>query len=331
MIQVGIIGGAGYTAGELIRLLVHHNNVNIDFVYSTSNAGNKIYDVHQDLLGEMELSFTNAVNLNVDVVFLCLGHGNSTAFLKKHDFAATTKIIDLSNDFRLLKDQKLGERAFVYGLPELQEEEIKKALNIANPGCFATAIQLGLLPLAKAQKLNSTIHVNATTGATGAGVSPGATTHFSWRSANFSVYKAFNHQHLDEISESLQCLQNKEVEQKNTTDDILFIPNRGNFSRGIFASIYLESSLTETEACELFEVFYKDAVYTHVSKSPLHLKQVVNTNNCFIHIEKHGKQLFITTVIDNLLKGASGQAIQNMNLMFGLDQKEGLQLKASSF
>ena len=189
MIQVGIIGGAGYTAGELIRLLVHHNNVNIDFVYSTSNAGNKIYDVHQDLFGEIELSFTESVNLNVDVVFLCLGHGNSTTFLNKHDFASTTKIIDLSNDFRLSKDNKLGKRAFVYGLPELQQEAIENASNIANPGCFATAIQLGLLPLAKAQKLNATIHVNATTGSTGAGVSPGGTTHFSWRSANFSVYK----------------------------------------------------------------------------------------------------------------------------------------------
>lgn len=331
MIQVGIIGGAGYTAGELIRLLVHHNNVNINFVYSTSNAGNKIYDVHQDLFGEIELSFTGSVNLNVDVVFLCLGHGNSTTFLNKHNFATTTKIIDLSNDFRLSKDHNLGERAFVYGLPELQKEAIVNATNIANPGCFATAIQLGLLPLAKAQKLNSTIHVNATTGSTGAGVSPGSTTHFSWRSANFSVYKAFNHQHLDEISESLQYLQNSATNQKNTTDDILFIPNRGNFSRGIFTSIYLESSLTEAEAYELFVNFYKDAVYTHVSKKELHLKQVVNTNNCFIHVEKHGKQLFITTVIDNLLKGASGQAIQNMNLMYGWDQKEGLRLKASSF
>jgi len=331
MVQVGIIGGAGYTAGELIRLLVHHNNVTIDFVYSTSNAGNKMYDVHQDLFGDIELSFTDSVNLNVDVVFLCLGHGNSTAFLNKHNFAVSTKIIDLSNDFRLLKDNKFGERSFVYGLPELQEEEIKKASNIANPGCFATAIQCGLLPLAKAQELNATIHVNATTGSTGAGVSPGSTTHFSWRSANFSVYKAFNHQHLDEISESLQSLQNTAVDQKNSTDDILFIPNRGNFSRGIFASIYLESNLTETEAYALFKEFYKDAVYTHVSEKSLHLKQVVNTNNCFIHVEKHGKQLFITTVIDNLLKGASGQAIQNMNLMYGWDQKEGLRLKASSF
>ncbi|PCH72573.1 MAG: N-acetyl-gamma-glutamyl-phosphate reductase [Flavobacteriaceae bacterium] len=331
MIQVGIIGGAGYTAGELIRLLVHHKHVNIDFVYSTSNAGNKIYDVHQDLMGEIESSFTGLVNLNVDVVFLCLGHGNSTTFLNKHDFATTTKIIDLSNDFRLLKDHKLGERAFVYGLPELQKEAIGNASNIANPGCFATAIQLGLLPLAKAQKLNSTIHVNATTGATGAGVSPGSTTHFSWRSTNFSVYKAFSHQHLDEISESLQYLQNKEIIQKNTTDDILFIPNRGSFSRGIFASIYLESNLTESAAYQLFKDFYKEAVYTHVSEKELHLKQVVNTNNCFIHVEKHGKQLLITTVIDNLLKGASGQAIQNMNLMFGWDQKEGLRLKASSF
>ncbi len=331
MIQVGIIGGAGYTAGELIRLLIHHNNVHIDFVYSTSNGGNKLYDVHQDLLGETAISFTTVVNLNVDVVFLCLGHGNSTAFLNEHHFSATTKIIDLSNDFRLLKDRVFGGRTFVYGLPEMQKEEVKKASNIANPGCFATAIQLGLLPLAKAQKLNSTIHVNATTGSTGAGISPGGTTHFSWRSANFSVYKAFNHQHLDEISESLQGLQNKDVVQKNTTDDILFIPNRGNFSRGIFASIYLESNLTETEASQLFTDYYKDAPYTHVSTNPVHLKQVVNTNNCFIHVEKHGKQLFITTVIDNLLKGASGQAVQNMNLMFGLCEKEGLQLKASSF
>jgi len=325
MIKVAIVGGAGYTAGELIRLLVNHPQAELNFVYSTSNAGNYIYQVHQDLLGTLDLKFTNEINPKVDVLFLCLGHGNSTTFLENNSFSPSTKVIDLSNDFRLNADAVFQGKKFVYGLPETQKSDIEKASNIANPGCFATAIQLALLPLAKASKINSSVHINATTGSTGAGVSPMATTHFSWRDNNFSVYKAFTHQHLGEIGESLAALQ------KGFSEELYFIPNRGNFSRGIFASVYLKFDQSIEKAYELFEDFYKDAVFTHVSKTPIHLKQVVNTNNCFLHLEKHGEMLLITSVIDNLLKGASGQAIQNMNLMFGLDQTEGLKLKANSF
>ncbi|RXP60324.1 N-acetyl-gamma-glutamyl-phosphate reductase [Lutibacter sp. HS1-25] len=325
MIKIGIVGGAGYTAGELIRLIVNHPNVELDFVYSTSNAGNFIYQVHDDLFGTLDLKFSSEINKNVDVLFLCLGHGNSKKFLEANLFSNNTKIIDLSNDFRLNADAVFQEKEFVYGLPEAQKEKIEKANNIANPGCFATAIQLALLPLAKAGLINSEVHVNATTGSTGAGVSPSATTHFSWRDNNFSVYKAFAHQHLGEIGESLTALQN------DFSNEIFFIPNRGNFSRGIFASVYLDFEGTLDDAYELFDNFYKDAVFTHVSKSPVHLKQVVNTNNCFLHLQKHKNKLLITSVIDNLLKGASGQAIQNMNLIFGLPQTEGLKLKANSF
>jgi len=325
MIKVGIIGGAGYTAGELIRLVINHSKVELDFVYSTSNAGNYIYEVHQDLLGSLELKFTDTINSTVDVLFLCLGHGNSKKFLEENKFSSTTKIIDLSNDFRLKEDAIFEEKEFVYGLPELQKNEIKKANYIANPGCFATAIQLALLPLAKENLLNSSVHINATTGSTGAGVSPSATTHFSWRAQNFSIYKAFTHQHLGEINESLASLQ------KEFSSALFFIPNRGNFSRGIFASIYLDFDKSIEDAFQLFEDFYKDAPFTHISKIPVHLKQVINSNNCFIHLEKHNNTLLITSVLDNLLKGASGQAIQNMNLLFGLNETEGLQLKASSF
>lgn len=325
MIKVGIVGGAGYTAGELIRLLVNHSQIELDFVYSTSNAGNYIYQVHQDLLGTLNLKFTDSINKNVNVLFLCLGHGNSTAFLENNSFSNTTKIIDLSNDFRLKADAIFQGKEFVYGLPELQKEQIKTAKNIANPGCFATSIELALLPLANAGLLNSSVHINATTGATGAGVSPGATTHFAWRDNNFSVYKAFTHQHLDEIGESLKELQN------NFNNKLFFIPNRGNFSRGIFTSIYLKFEESIEKAYQLFEDYYKEAAFTHVSKTPIHLKQVVNTNNCFLHLQKHEGMLLITSEIDNLLKGASGQAIQNMNLMFGFEETEGLKLKANSF
>lgn len=325
MIKVGIIGGAGYTAGELIRLLVNHAKVQLNFVYSTSNAGNYVYEVHEDLLGVLDLKFTDKINSTIDVLFLCLGHGNSTQFLKENSFSKETKIIDLSNDFRLKIDAFFQEREFIYGLPELQKKKIETATSIANPGCFATAIELALLPLAKALKLNSAVHINATTGATGAGVSQSATTHFSWRDNNFSVYKAFTHQHLGEIQESITKLQ------YNFSNKLFFIPNRGNFSRGIFASVYLKFDESLEMAYKLFEDFYKDAVFTHVSKNPIHLKQVVNTNNCFLHLQKFEDQLLITSVIDNLLKGASGQAIQNMNLMFGFDESEGLKLKATTF
>ncbi|MHB1196335.1 MAG: N-acetyl-gamma-glutamyl-phosphate reductase [Lutibacter sp.] len=325
MIKVGIVGGAGYTAGELIRLLVNHSKVALDFVFSTSNAGNYIYDVHQDLLGQINLKFTDKINPTVDVLFLCLGHGNSKQFLEQHQFSKYTKIIDLSNDFRLHNDAVFQGNEFVYGLPELQKEKIKTANYIANPGCFATAIQLSLLPLAKHHLLNDSVHINATTGSTGAGVSPGETTHFSWRDNNFSIYNAFTHQHLGEIGESLLQLQ------AGFSEELFFIPNRGNFSRGIFASVYLKFEGTSENAFEFYEDFYKEALFTHISKVPIHLKQVVNTNHCFIHLEKHKNILLITSVIDNLLKGASGQAIQNMNLMLGFKELEGLNLKASAF
>ncbi len=325
MIKVGIVGGAGYTAGELIRLLVHHPKAELDFVYSTSNAGNSIYQVHQDMLGTLDLKFTNEVNSDVDVLFLCLGHGNSTAFLENNQFSESTKIIDLSNDFRLNNDAVFQGKEFVYGLPEILKDKISTSTNIANPGCFATAIQLGLLPLANAGLLNDSIHINATTGATGAGVSPGATTHFAWRDNNFSLYKAFTHQHLGEIKETLVDLQS------DFSEEIMFLPNRGNFSRGIFVSMYLTFDNTIESAFELYEKLYTEAPFTHISKTPIHLKQVVNTNNCFIHLKKHKNTLLITSVIDNLLKGASGQAIENMNLMFGFKQTEGLQLKSTSF
>jgi N-acetyl-gamma-glutamyl-phosphate reductase len=325
MIQAGIIGGAGYTAGELIRLLINHPKTEINFVYSTSNAGNKISSIHQDLVGDLDLKFTDTINPNVDVLFLCLGHGNSVKFLSANAFSDTTRIIDLGNDFRLEKDKAFQGKTFVYGLPELQREAIKKANFIANPGCFATAIQLAILPLAKHNALGDDIHVNAVTGATGAGTSLSDTTHFTWRDNNFSYYKPFTHQHLGEINQSVKQLQN------SFGSEILFMPNRGNFSRGIFATVYTNFDGTLEEAKDLFKAFYKDAKFTFVSDEVLHLKQVVNTNKCLIHLHKHNNKLLVTSIIDNLLKGASGQAIQNMNLMFGLEETTGLQLKATYF
>ena len=325
MLEVGIIGCAGYTAGELIRLLLNHPKTNINFVYSTSNAGNKIYKVHQDLIGSTEISFTNSINSEVDVLFLCLGHGNSTAFLKNHSFSSNTKIIDLSNDFRLLKDQKFDGKEFVYGLPELQKEKIKNAKYIANPGCFATALQLAILPLAANNLLNNDLHINAVTGATGAGTSLSSTTHFTWRDNNFSHYKAFNHQHLGEIHQTVNQLQS------NFNAEINFMPNRGNFSRGIFATTYIKFEGSIEEAKSMYHNYYKEAVFTFVSENDIHMKQVVNTNKCLLHLIKHDTKLLITSTIDNLLKGASGQAIQNMNLMVGFDEMVGLNLKANYF
>ncbi len=324
-LQVGIIGGAGYTAGELIRLLIHHLKAEINFVYSTSNAGNKISAIHQDLVGSTNMKFTDTINSDVDVLFLCLGHGNSTAFLEKKMFSAKTKIIDLSNDFRLKKDEVFDGKTFVYGLPELQKEKIKTADYIANPGCFATALQLALLPLADKGMLNDNVHINATTGATGAGTSLSKTTHFTWRDNNFSYYKPFTHQHLGEIHQTVNQLQN------NFDSEIIFMPNRGNFSRGIFATIYTKFEGGLEDAKSIYNKYYKDAAFTFVSDKDLHLKQVVNTNKCLIHLHKHGNKLLITSIIDNLLKGASGQAIQNMNLMFGFEESEGLNLKANYF
>ena len=324
MIKVGIIGGSGYTGGELIRILLNHPQTEIDFVYSTTRAGTKISSAHPDLLGLTELEFTGNVNLNVDVVFLCLGHGNSSSFLKAHNFFQHTKIIDLSNDFRLRDDSEFLGKKFIYGLPELNRSRIQKANYIANPGCFATAIQLGLLPLAKAGFLNQDIHINAVTGSTGAGVSPSETSHFSWRNNNVSWYKPFTHQHLGEINESLKSLQ-------KDAGELFFIPNRGNFTRGILATAYMQFKGSLTEAVQLFQDFYSEAIFTHIAEEPIHLKQVVNTNQCHIHLHKHKDTLLVTSAIDNLLKGASGQAVQNMNLMFGLKESEGLNLKAGVF
>ena len=325
MIQVGIIGGAGYTAGELIRLLLNHPNAVINFVYSTSSAGRFLSEVHQDLVGESDQKFSDQINPNIDVLFLCLGHGNSKAFLENHSFSKQTKIIDLSHDFRLNTHSIFQEKNFLYGLPELNKNQITNANYIANPGCFATAIQLALLPLAAHHLIQNPVHINAVTGATGAGTKPSATTHFTWRDNNFSHYKAFEHQHLGEIKESLHALQS------DFSADLNFIPNRGNFSRGIFATLYLEINEDLEHIKGLYKAFYKNAAFTVISENEIHLKQVVNTNKCLLHLTKHNNKLLITSAIDNLLKGASGQAIQNMNLMFGFEEHEGLKLKANYF
>jgi N-acetyl-gamma-glutamyl-phosphate reductase len=324
MIKAGIIGGSGYTGGELIRLLLNHPGAEINFVFSTTKAGQALTSAHPDLLGRTNLSFTDKMNLEVDVVFLCLGHGNSTRFLKEHSFSDGTLLIDLSNDFRLKDDASFNEKEFVYGLPELNKDEIENATAIANPGCFATAIQLALLPLAKAGLLQNEVHINAITGSTGAGIKPSETTHFSWRNNNISWYKPFTHQHLGEIGESLNSFG-------NSVGKLHFLPIRGNFTRGILATAYTHFEGSLAEAKTLFDHFYKQALFTHISEEPIHLKQVVNTNNCHIHLHKHEDVLLVTSVIDNLLKGASGQAVQNMNLMFGLEEGLGLHLKGIAF
>ena len=320
MIKAGIIGGAGYTAGELIRILIHHPEVDLDFVYSTSQPGKAVAGVHQDLLGETELKFSGEINKSVDVVFLCLGHGNSVKFLAENQFSENTKIIDLSTDYRMQ-----GNHSFVYGLPEFNKEEIKKAKFIANPGCFATAISLAILPLAKAGLLKEDVHINAVTGATGAGTSLSATTHFTWRDNNFSSYKAFEHQHLNEIGQSVKNHQNDKLPEIN------FIPNRGNFSRGIHATAYTKFEGSLEEAMVIYAETYQDSAFIFVVEEDLHLKQVVNTNKCLLNLQKFGNKILITNIIDNLLKGASGQAVQNMNLMFGFEETSGLKLKASYF
>lgn len=325
MIKVGIVGSSGYVAGELLRSLVHHPKVKIDFLYSHSQSGQKAADFHQDLFDYDNLALNNVVNPDVDLVFLCLGHGNSSKFLKRYTFSSATKIIDLSNDFRLKKDAIFDGKSFVYGLVELNKASIKKANYIANPGCFATAIQLGLLPLAEQQLLVDDVHINAITGSTGAGQSPSATTHFSWRNNNVSIYKAFSHQHLGEIGESLTSLQASFEKQLN------FLPIRGNFTRGIFASMYTKCSLSEDEIFERYQAFYQDAPFCHVTKQPIHLKQVVNTNHCLIQVQKIDGKVLITSIIDNLMRGAAGQAIQNMNLIFGLEETTGLGFKANYF
>lgn len=336
-LKVGIIGSAGYTGGELLRILVYHPDVDIVFANSASNAGNKIYAVHNDLFGDTELTFSSDFHSDIDVLFLCVGHGDARKFLEANEVAPNVKIIDLSQDFRLKDNASIGEKYFVYGLPELNREAIKAAQYIANPGCFATNIQLALLPLASVQKLPNQIHVNATTGSTGAGQKPSATSHFSWRNNNLSAYKSFEHQHLQEISESLDQLQTGFLPGdggsllSRAQEKINFVPQRGDFTRGIFSAIYVESELTEDEAYKIYEDFYQDHPFTFVSKENVDLKQVVNTNKCIVHLEKHGNKLLILTVTDNLLKGASGQAVQNMNLVFGLDERSGLNLKPAGF
>lgn len=325
-IKAGIIGGAGYTGGELIRLLVHHPYADISFVQSSSNAGNPLHAVHADLLGETELTFSDTHHFDIDVLFFCAGHGEAKKFVATHTIPTHVKLIDIGNDFRLHADAVQGDRTFVYGLPELNKASIQTANNIANPGCFATAIQLGLLPLAQAGLLTD-VYTTGITGSTGAGQSLSATSHFSWRANNIQAYKTLTHQHLGEIGESLKqaAPANSELSSVN------FVPWRGDFTRGIFVSSTLKTEKSLDELYGMYESFYAHAAFTHLTKSSLFLKQVVNTNKCIIQLEKEGDALVVHSVIDNLLKGASGQAIQNMNLMFGLEESIGLLLKANFF
>lgn len=322
MIRVGIIGGAGYTAGELLRLLIAHPDVEICFVNSSSNAGNKITDVHSGLLGDTDLVFTDELPLeSIDLLFFCTAHGDTRKFIDSHQLPDELKVIDLSMDYRI----KSNEHDFIYGLPELNRRHTCKSRYVANPGCFATCIELGLLPLAKEHLLNGDISVNAITGSTGAGVKPSATTHFSWRNNNISIYKPFEHQHIPEIMQSIKQLQ------PDFDGSIDFIPYRGDFPRGIFATLVLKCNEELDTLYRIYESYYERDSFTHVIPTPIDLKQVINTNKCLIHLEKHGDKLLITSVIDNLLKGASGQAVHNMNLLFGLAETVGLMLKPSAF
>lgn len=327
-IKAAIIGGAGYTGGEMIRILINHPDVELSFVHSNSNGGNLLSDVHTDLLGDTELRFTDQLSTDVDVMFLCVGHGDARKFLESNPIPDSVRIIDLSQDFRLAAGASIGSKEFVYGLPELNRDKISSARNIANPGCFATCLQLGMLPLAAAGLLTHDVHVSAATGSTGAGQKLAATSHFSYRANNFSVYKTFTHQHLGEIGESVRSLMPSFGEKG---ESINFIPYRGDFTRGIFASMYTRCDLSQEQAVKLFKDYYKDASFTFVSDKGISLKQVVNTNKCLLHVEVHEGKILVTSIIDNLLKGASGQAVENMNIMFGLDPKAGLRLKPSAF
>ena len=322
MIKTGILGAAGYTGGELIRLLLNHPEAEIVFANSESNAGNLVADVHEGLYGDTDMRFTNEMPFDkVDVVFFCFGHGKSEQFLREHTIPASVKIIDLAQDFRL----EAPDNDYVYGLPEINRERIAAAQHVANPGCFATCIQLGLLPAAKLGIVKGDIAVNAITGSTGAGQKPGATTHFSWRNNNMSVYKAFRHQHVPEIRQSLKQVQG------SLDAEIDFIPYRGDFARGIFATEVIKTDMPIEQIVQAYKDFYKDAAFTHYVDNPIDMKQVVNTNKALVHCDKFGNKLLITSTIDNLLKGAVGQAVQNMNIMFGLDERLGLRMKASAF
>jgi len=331
-VKVGIIGGAGYTGGELIRLLIHHPGVFVSFIHSRSNAGKPVHSVHQDLLGDTEIKFSGELNDDVDVLFLCLGHGESKKFLTENKIDDKIKVIDLANDFRLSQSSNLEARNFVYGLPELNRDKIKKANNVANPGCFATTIQLGLLPLAKAGLLKD-VYTTGITGSTGAGQSLTSTSHFSWRENNIQAYKTLTHQHLGEIHESLHQLQETFPGSPSAggAGELHFVPWRGDFTRGIFISSQIHCDKNINELNTLYEDFYSGHPFTHVTKEPVFLKQVVNTNKCVIQLEKVENMLVAHSAADNLLKGASGQAVQNMNLMFGLDETAGLNLKANYF
>lgn len=325
MIKVGVAGGAGYTGGELLRIIINHPEVEIEYVYSTSQAGKPVYSVHKDLLGETDIVFTGELK-PVDVLFLCLPHGKSKVFLEENNIPESTKIIDLSTDFRhSIEEFEADKDGFVYGLPEFQKDKIKGANKIANPGCFATCIQFALLPLAAAGKVTSDIHVSAITGSTGAGRVPTDTSHFSWRNGNISVYKQFSHQHLKEIKATLKHLQG------NFDQAVNFIPYRGNFTRGILASVYTKFDGTKEEAVALYKNYYKEHPFIHFVDKDLDLKQVVNTNKCFLQVELHDGNIYVQSAIDNLLKGASGQAVQNMNLVFGLPETTGLKLKTVAF
>ncbi len=320
-IRVGVLGAAGYTGGELIRLLLNHPETEIVFANSESNAGNLVSDVHEGLVGDTDLRFTDEMPFEkVDVVFFCFGHGKSEAFLKEHTIPSHVKIIDLAQDFRIA-----GNHDYVYGLPEINKEAITKAQHLANPGCFATAIQLALLPAAHLNILKEDVAVNAITGSTGAGQKPGATTHFSWRNNNLSIYKAFTHQHLAEICQSLKQVQGY------LDASIDFIPYRGDFARGIFCTAVIKTKAPAEDVVEAYRDFYADAAFTHYSEKAIDLKQVVNTNKALVHVDCFEGKILVTSAIDNLLKGAVGQAVQNMNLMFGIDETAGLRLKASAF
>ena len=324
-VKVGIIGGAGYTGGELIRLLINHPSVEIVFVHSKSNAGKQLHEVHQDLSGQTEMQFSHEIDVDADVLFLCVGHGDSVKFLQENNIDRHIKIISLSQDFRLKANAVYGDRNFIYGLPEINRDEIKDADNIANPGCFASAIEFGLLPIAKMNLLQD-VYTTGITGSTGAGQSLSATSQFSWRENNVQAYKSLTHQHLDEINELLNSISNT-----STAASIHFVPWRGDFTRGIFITSQLKCTETLNAMYHAFEEFYQGHPFVKISREPIFLKQVVNTNNCFINLEKEGDILVVHSVIDNLLKGASGQAVQNMNLMFGLEETEGLKLKANYF